>query len=512
MLKVYEDAFHLTARIKQEDGFTTSALTSASDCLTSASPEQQFTGYLALHLVDKTDQTVLSDTKKQLKETAAKIDLLGHQHGRDLKWGRQPLLRLVQDSDEVISEQPFFRELLTHFRDDEIPGNAYGTAEILKTALNYPELNVIQILANALVEETQTELHLSQYSLRLSSLFLSHYIQYGSEGYELLYQPDEETKSLLLKVSTLVLKGLPETTLNGNHSVYSQTESLALSYLRSIDLFPEAEITEILSSDLVDKDIRIELIAEWLVQSPSSLFDIKNHHYFAKTVALDENIFHRGIRRACEEVEEPAYYGYSRFYDRWTHRLTPVFCQFKQQAVSAVRNELRNTTEAHSQINLAKFLIYSNDRESLVEIAEAIVSNFADDDIRWNRSESNWLLYSMDDLEETELEPVYSVLEAGLNVGVRMEDWQMTVSCLRLIEHFGRHYQVYENEPLMDFVLENMADDDVPQNGADAYHILRRGLPDTLPWIEKLAAEGDEQQQLGAQRLLENRYSSGFGF
>src|SRR5690606_16036351 len=69
-------------------------------------------------------------------------------------------------------------------------------------------------------------------------------------------------------------------------------------------------------------------------------------------------------------------------------------------------------------------------------------------------------------------------------------------------------YSLLDTPGLVEALLMNLRDDDVPQNGADAYALLREDLDEVTPILEVIAADddADAQARRGAERLLAGEY------
>src|SRR5690606_10058921 len=118
------------------------------------------------------------------------------------------------------------------------------------------------------------------------------------------------------------------------------------------------------------------------------------------------------------------------------------------------------------QLNLTAFLVAARDDKSAELIASALISNFVDDDVFANRERARWIMQEHGPIDT-------DAMLAGLNVGIEMRDLQLVKEATSNLLLEGRKDLLEVQPKLSDFLLDQLADDDISRNAEAASAILQ---------------------------------------
>jgi len=133
--------------------------------------------------------------------------------------------------------------------------------------------------------------------------------------------------------------------------------------------------------------------------------------------------------------------------------------------------------------------------EAAPMVSDLLVAQFADDDIGDNANTALQLLEEMGPDSEPSL-------LAGLEAGLELEDWQLIQYSSRALAARDAGFEFGTIPEFMEVMAAQLRDDAVDGNAAAGREYLWRCGPRAKPLLERLVAEGDEQQRRYARVLL----------
>lgn len=498
--------------------------TASDDPTTPTLPVAHYLGHLLRH-----DAPLVVPEAEAAERCQSARELLA---ARD-RWGVQALTSPVLNSIDFRTAEDYWRWLFEQFRDDNIPGNGYGATRIALLALSTaPEMVLPHLYAEWARRPRSAPL--DQEGLRLAHLMLCHAYRVRDGWVEQVWQANElqllaapgekalhEARArVLTTVAALVLatRSVPD------HGVMLEEICQPLAYLVAnsqpgfadgpIELWAAAEREHLHPNQNIfhllaahhrarfHEPAFLPLIIKWLGMSDDSIRWTLTGWYELTAEDLAE------VENPEEDPLVPC--GATRWNGETRRLFLAEVLRHRETVLAAVHAELPRA-DSRAALEFADFLLrldYEPAREAAMAVA---ISHLADDHIRWNAGRAFDLLHSYsENLSDTDKTLLF---HAGVSIGAEAKDLQLVSNLYYLAHDSGVDWSPLDSPESVAFLISQLRDDDIPDNGATAFHTLRPFSEQLRPLLRDLAANTEEDWQLrrAARLLLEGGDYLGYG-
>ncbi|MBI1291767.1 hypothetical protein GC173_11070 [bacterium] len=434
------------------------------------------------------------------------------------RWGVEPLLFCAENAPESMTREELLDYLLDQFLDDNVRGNAFGAAEILLAGLDGWPDGILPAIEQRW-DRVAVRGPLDQEGLRLAQLLLCHAAGIShcwveevdravtEENADALgerlaaFSPAQRIR--LAQVAACVIVTSPD---DADFYLY---RDMIRPLARAVLLEHLPDYTDALAIMAAKPGLGPRL-ADDVFQA---LLDGDNMHL------LTDVRFRAILAPLSGEYLTPARWrmlqALSNNYDSEDEGYQPTTWQRaihsqRQQVFSMVRKELTAGTR-DDQVARAEFLLEAGDRERAMDAQEMIIANLTTD------SRSSWWYndaWSLRAGAASDIEPEPELMEAGLEIAVQSRDFLMASRLAEVMNEWIEDWSPGNNGPLLDLMMENLRDDDIPNNGATVYRLLYPHRDRMRPFLEELRDSEaiDWQVRRAARHLLDGEYYLGEGF
>jgi hypothetical protein len=423
---------------------------------------------------------------------------------REWRWGAEPLLFAALNDRGTMTASEVFAFLFDQFLDDQVRGNSYGAAQILLTGIAVWPTEVLPRVEQRW-DARVTAGPLDQEGLRLAQLLLCHAsgVRHGWAGEVRIAIATDQTESVarlspwqrvrLADVAASVLVSDPaDSEYYLHHDILDPLARMILfeysgDYLEALALVTAKgkfhdELGEEVYRSLVDHG-NVALLAS--PRFERVLVYVSGEAWTWPRWQLIEALSGGWIGEEEEYEVQP-------WQKEVHHQRQRYFAVIRRHLESGSRRE---------QLERAEFLLSAGDREVAEEAQELIIASLAGEKNSWWWGNDAWRLRAG---ASNEIEPTPEMMEAGLAVAVQAEDFTMAGRLVEVMTEWIDGWSPGDNGPLLSLMMENLRDDDIPNNGAAVYRLLYPHRERLAPMLEELRdQEGvDWQVRRAARNLL----------
>jgi len=444
------------------------------------------------------------------------------------RWGGRPLMESMVNPAVFRGESVLPNHLIDQFRPDDVPNNAFDAAEIYLVGMQedprrfLPELvsrwSALRRAGNAASQEGVFVANLllvyalsdpEQFSKR--SLSWWYALQgwrsdetWPATGLDAMTRAESDA---VLDAAVFWAPGSRGWMLGDTAEIGEAARHHAWFLLEVANPAPTKQYREILASRKGSERDRQHALLLLIIREPTSLYDPRmeeailagcevsywGYYPTRLTTALVDPHMTPGERiesllwEAGRSLRAPI----ERVFPNGRLLTDPE----RQRLLSIIAAGLERTTIPYSQLTLANVLLRSTRETSVDAVAEAAVSNLANDDYGGNAAGARDLLDSLGSAG-------VDALRAGLNVGVELGDWQLISECADRLVQSDESFAHAAHPEAMAAMAEHLRDDEVAGNGMAASDYLRSCGEAARPLLESLRDIGDDQQKEFAEDLL----------
>lgn len=430
------------------------------------------------------------------------------------RWGAEPLLFAALNHREGLNAAELNDYLLDQLLSDNVPGNAHGATEVLMAALSRaPEavLPAIEQRWDALGSPDQ----LDQEGLRLALLLLAHGAgmrqAWVEDMYSRLWREEDpplaglraDQRVRLADVAARVLcTPLAADTYYIQKDLMRPLASWVL-FRHSREFTPA--IVHVARHGELEGDVMYD-VADVLVETGQiSLLATPDFDRFVVQASGANWGYARDLMvmafAAKSEAEREGFCPCPRCTARreQSAAITRALQPGRERLLRVVRASLHQGS-ANERLNRAQFLLECGDSESAPEIFEMMIAQTAEDSPEG--ANPAWRLWAG---APHNLRPSEELLEAGVNVAVGYNDIHMAYRLVDTMTSMVEGWNPAENTALIRLMLDNLRDDDTPNNGAMAYAMIYPHREAFTPMLSRISEDPsvDWQVRRAAQRLLQ---------
>jgi hypothetical protein len=443
----------------------------------------------------------------------------------DIRWGAQPLLSLAANPALDASPRVLANTLLDQLGDDAIRGNAHASCEFYLVGLQEDWDTWLAVLTDRCARQVKApppegwHPFDQQQTLLSSLLFLAAmygpeglrasdtswwYLAYGHgqarfEGYR---KATPAQQSAMLRLARLWHDG--DAIIEGEYELHPARGNRHMAWWMLEGTFPQSApmLRDIIlnTSEWSWKHHR-RALSVFLIHNPAMLLHEENRRLLPEVVASYKGIDYWrasriGLLLAPRSPEfEGGCFGVPSLQDiveyepTWlaAANVTTTVAPHREPLLQLVRDELARVSDPTRQLNLTAFLVAARDDKSAELIASALISNFVDDDVFANRERARWIMQEHGPIDT-------DAMLAGLNVGIEMRDLQLVKEATSNLLLEGRKDLLEVQPKLGDFLLDQLADDDISRNAEAASAILQHLDPDSVRRLFARRPPVDEQE------------------
>ncbi len=451
----------------------------------------------------------------------------------DFDWGPEPLLNACANPGVAsLTDESFAAYLLDQFKPDDVPRNAYTSADLYDVALREDAAAFLPPLLHRGERLSRAkEVYTQEYAM-ISNLALLHALEVDVPDlrasdpwyFRSLGEYDGAFGSLSSFSSSdraIILEMARQWANQQGYwaadyaweNIAKGNRRLSWRLLETVNPIPERQLREIAGDrDQYWRDRRHAILI-WMLRDPDGLVSEQNEVYFADVVGGTQygwywgggliSLFLAPDHGEEEEGGDPEWL-LSDLADLFFSPLPSVYPgdalkrirDYRTQYNAIIRDALAVESEPERQMCFAWFLHRSADPEARELIAVASVSNLTHDDVWENACEARQLL------SEYPEEGVEAAI-AGFEVGYREKDWQLIGFSADYLIDRDTGFAPSEHPDVMKFMGEQLRDDNVEGNAAVAKRYLRACGESSRPLLNELAESLDDQQSELAIMLLD---------
>lgn len=518
---VYRNLFRWTVEARAEDGLTTETLASIQAAAGSPLRPETMAAWLAVN--DRATTPLLTRETYDVMRAAA----LDRFQIRSMKWESQPLLNAFLNTRLVpVASNAFAEYLLDQFSEDDVPNNAFASAEIYLVGLQEDPAAFVPPLCERWRKIAARE---SRWYDQEATMVLNLVLLYASDPHDVFsarreswyhlskaqhFDTTREWTAPLLMPRDLVLDAAALLVAD-ERSWWSPYEldgceagnkRMAWRILETAVPLPTEQLRRITLATTWSHRAGRHALLIWMLRDPQSLTTYRNRDSLIEVVAASSESCYRYYMQPVASLIADGDFHESDWSELDWYFQVPVLwlcpesprrrmAPYRDEYRRILRDALDLENQPWRQLNLAWVLAHANDIESAEQIAIACVSNLTDDDVFGNAEDADSLLYQFPEMGA-------EVARAGICAGAKNRDWQMVNRCLQFLHDYDEEFRLTEFPDVMRFVADQLRDDEIRLNADSAKRYLWYQRHDAADFLRTLLDSDDEQQRTFAAEIL----------
>lgn len=441
------------------------------------------------------------------------------------KWGAEALTMTALNPDARLSRAQYLDWLFAQYASDNVPGNGFAASQVGLLGVDAaPELIVPDVIA-AWRAWDRPDRELDHRMLRVAQLAMAHAV--GSptgdvEGistinaYDAMSPRDQETMRAIAVKSLTTLSGWDDDALD-RELLHSLVRPMAFHLLTTIQPRPWDELLEVANDENAYRSQRDFIWLRVIGEAPSLLLAPDRADLPATMVVRSththwklQNLLAAPEPATDNMVEQDNGCGEDDEVDS-SNEQAAWFREHRDAVLARVAARIDNPPADRwgqcDDLQILSFLLRTRYEPMRAEVLHRLVAHLASDGWWGNRSESiGMLIYGAGGLNDDER----LMVRSGLRVAAKEGDAEMVGACVSVLRETEPAYSLTEEPEVIVWMLEELMDDDEYGNGAQAYAVLRDGLPDAAnsQLLKAIAADedADPQQRHAARQLIGGSY------
>lgn len=462
---------------------------------------------------------------------ALRLAALDALEDRARPWGMEPFLLAAAYEGHFPSRRALAEYLVVQLRDDDIPGNALASCDLLLAALRADPLPFASTLAREAqrlrVDDDDWQAKVPHGPLLAAHLALlwaaddQESFAASNEAWWWMQRADHRPESctnfarlakgdreaLLDAAELLAVRDLQWRVDKDFDAAAFGARRLAWALFENAPMEHERLARMIRSESNHDAFAIERLVTLWLLRDPASLLappwdgvlpDAIAKAPWARWAALSAVLAPDDAWETGLEKRFAARLG--TLHGPALREPDPAKAAFVREYRAAYHAQARwalaRTADPTAQLRLCEMLILWEDREARGLVAQVLVSHLPDDDIMENANRATR------GLEQMGGGIAIDAARAGLRLGTEMGDWQLIERTTKVLLALDPDFDPAAHPRAIAAMAAHLADDDIEGNAAAARWFLRLCGPAARPALMDAVENGDAQARAYARGIL----------